>query len=52
MPVHVEKRGKIFRVVESSRRIAKNKAGTALDGGGHLTKLRAQQQAKAVNANL
>lgn len=50
MPVHVEKRGDKYRLIESSGRIAKNSAGTAIDGGGHRTKAKATAQARAVNS--
>jgi len=50
MPVKVTKRGKKFRVVESDTgRIAKNAAGTPLDGGGKASKAAVQRQATAVN---
>ena len=50
MPVKTIKIGPKFRVVESSTgRIAKNKKGTAIDGGGHSTKDRAVKQVQAVN---
>jgi len=50
MPVKSVKRGKVFRVVESgSGKIAKNKAGTSVDGGGTSSKLKAQGQARAIN---
>lgn len=50
MPVKIDKRKGKFRVVEvDTGRIAKNKAGTAIDGGGHATKAGAQKQASATN---
>ena len=50
MPVCVEKRGSKWRVVEcDSRSVAKNRAGTALDGGGHSGPTMAKRQARAVN---
>lgn len=53
MPVTVRKRGKKHRVVESETgRIAKNKGGTALDGGGHYNPNMANSQARAVNSSL
>lgn len=53
MPVMVKKLGKKYRVVEVvTGNPATNKAGTALDGGGHKSKHDAQSQASAVNANL
>lgn len=52
MPVKISKRGDKFRVVEASNnRIAKNKAGTAVDGGGHKSQGRARKQAAAININ-
>lgn len=53
MPVVARKRGKKYRVVEkSSGAVAKNKGGTAADGGGHRSKAKAQKQASAINAGL
>jgi len=53
MPVTTKKVGEKFRVVEAnSGQIAKNKGGTALDGGGHGSKGKAAAQARAVNASL
>lgn len=53
MPVKVAKQKDRYRLVEAdSRRIAKNAAGTAIDGGGHRTRKKAEQQAKAVNRSL
>ncbi len=52
MPVKVVKRGEKFRVVEPSGQIAKNNAGTAVDGGGFGSKEAAARQARAINANL
>jgi hypothetical protein len=50
MPVKTAKRGSKYRVIESrTGKIAKNKAGTAVDGGGHRTKTKAQAQARAIN---
>lgn len=49
MPVKVAKRGDRFRVVEMDGKIAKNQAGTALDGGGKKSKAAAQRQVSAVN---
>lgn len=52
MPVTVAKRGTKFRVVEGrGGKIVKNRAGTAVDGGGHSSKARASAQARAINAN-
>ena len=53
MPVRVEKRGPKYRVVESiGHKIAKNKSGSAVDGGGHSTKDAAIKQSQAININL
>ncbi len=50
MPVKIAKRGGKFRVIEAATgRIAKNRAGTAIDGGGHGSKARALAQVGAVN---
>lgn len=52
MPVSVTYRNKKYRVVESSTgKIAKNKSGTAVDGGGHTSKAKATKQAQAININ-
>ena len=53
VPVKVSKRGDKFRVVEAeTNRIAKNKSGTALDGGGHKVKDKASKQASAINSSI
>ena len=53
MPVKAVKRGKKYRVIEASTgKIAKNKGGTAMDGGGHGSKAMASKQARAVNRSL
>lgn len=50
MPLTVKKRGDKFRVVETDTgRIAKNAAGSALDGGGKKSKTAVLKQAQAVN---
>lgn len=51
MPVHVEKRGSRYRVVEPSGKIAKTSKGNARDGGGHATKAKAGAQVRAINSN-
>jgi len=51
MPVHVEKRGKKYRVIERSGRIAKTSKGTPRDGGGHASKAKASAQVRAINSN-
>ena len=48
----VKKIGNKFRVVEKGGNIATNRAGTAVDGGGHVTKVKAQAQAAAINSSL
>jgi hypothetical protein len=50
MPLTVRKRGDKYRVVETDTgNIAKNAAGTAIDGGGTTSKARATKQMQAVN---
>jgi len=50
MPVKVMKKRDKYRVVESATgKIVRNAAGTALDGGGHRTKIRAVAQVNAIN---
>lgn len=50
MPASVKKQGGKYRVVEPSGAVVKNKAGTAVDGGGHASKEKAAAQARAINA--
>ena len=50
MPAHVEKRKGKWRVVDPNGKVVKNKAGTAVDGGGHETAGHAAAQAAAINA--
>jgi len=53
MPVTVKRVGKAWRIVEAATgKIVTNRAGTAVDGKGHSTKIAAGQQAKAINASL
>lgn len=52
MPVRVMKMGPRYRVIESNGSIAKNKKGTAIDGGGHTTRDKAISQVQAVNISL
>jgi len=52
VPVKVVKRGKKYRLVEPSGKIARNKGGTAIDGGGHSSASGAKKQAAAVNISL
>lgn len=50
MPLTVKKIKDKFRVVEKNTgKIAKNKAGTAIDGGGHKSESAAKRQMSAVN---
>lgn len=49
MPVRVKKVGSRYRVVESDGSIAKNRSGTAVDGGGHQSREKALAQAAAIN---
>jgi hypothetical protein len=49
MPAKVSKRGGKYRVVEPSGKVVRNRAGTAVDGGGHRSKAKAQAQARAIN---
>lgn len=50
MPACVQKQENKWRVVEcDTRKIVLNKAGTAIDGGGHKSKDNAMAQARAVN---
>lgn len=52
MPVTVRKSDDKYRVVEAdSGRIAKNRSGTAVDGGGYESRRKAAAQARAINAN-
>lgn len=54
MPATVRKINGKFRVVERGPSgrfvIVKNKAGAAVDGGGHTSESRAKSQARAINA--
>ena len=52
MPVKVAKKGDKFRIVESSGKLARNKAGTPVDGGGHINTENASKQARAINRSL
>lgn len=53
MPVKVVKRGEKYRLIDSDTgRIAKNKAGTAIDGGGKKSRSAVARQASAVNTSL
>lgn len=52
MPVHQEKIGDKYRVVDPDGSIALNQAGTAVDGGGHGKKEDAVAQVQAININM
>lgn len=53
MPVMVRKMGNKYRVVEKSTgQVAKNDAGTPVDGGGHGSAGAAARQASAINISL
>ena len=49
MPVHVEKHGDKYRIVEQSGRIATTDKGNARDGGGHTSERDAYAQARYIN---
>lgn len=49
MPVHVERRGGKYRLVEPSGKIAATENGNPRDGGGHANKDKAERQARAIN---
>lgn len=50
MPVKVRRVGNRWRIVETATgKIARNAAGTSIDGGGHATSDAARKQAAAVN---
>lgn len=49
MPAKVVKRGDKFRVVEPDGTLVKRN-GSAVDGGGHRSKSKAEAQARAVNS--
>ncbi len=52
MPVQVAKRGTRFRLVDPDGRIARNRKGTALDGGGRVSREAAARQARVINRNM
>ncbi len=49
MPYKVAKRGDKYRILDQNGRIAKNRGGTAMDGGGHKTPRAAERQVNAVS---
>jgi len=53
MPVHCERRGALYRLVETATgKLATSSGGKAADGGGHKDKATCQRQANAINANV
>ncbi len=53
MPVTIAKRGDKYRIMEADKRhIAKNRSGTALDGGGHRARKSAERQMRAINRSI
>lgn len=52
MPVHVGRRGGKFRVLEPGGGLARNAAGTPVDGGGFSSEAHAARQARAINTSL
>lgn len=51
MPYKVKLRNGKYRLCDESGRIAKNKSGTALDGGGKRRKESVEKQVRAIMAN-
>lgn len=51
MPYKVLKRNGKYRLIDQDGKIAKNKSGTAIDGGGKKTKASVEKQARAIMAN-
>ena len=51
MPVACVKTGSKWRVVENSGRLARNSAGSPVDGDGHSSSAACRAQAQAINAN-
>jgi hypothetical protein len=51
MPVHVEKRGDKYRIVDPDGKIVKRN-GSAVDGGGKKSKEEVKKQAAAINISL
>ncbi len=50
MPVTVRKRGSKHRVVEKSTgRISTGSKGNPKDGGGHVSRVKAERQVRAIN---
>lgn len=51
MPYKVRRRGDKYRLLDDNGLIAKNKKGTAIDGGGKKSKAAVEKQARAIMAN-
>ena len=51
MPASVARREGLWRVIESDGKLARNKAGSLVDGGGHTSKSAAEAQVRAINSN-
>jgi len=52
-PVEVRRRKGLYRLyIEGTQALARNAAGTPIDGGGHKSGIRAHRQARTVNYNL
>lgn len=51
MPYRVGKRGDRYRLLDKHGLIAKNKQGTAIDGGGKKSKAAVEKQARAIVAS-
>lgn len=52
-PVEVRRRQGRWRIViEGTQALARNTAGTPVDGAGHSSRLAAERQARAINRNL
>lgn len=52
MPVHVERRGGKYRLIEPDGTLAMTPQGHARDGGGHDSEGMAGRQARAINSSL
>ena len=52
MPVTIKKKGDRYRIVEEDGKLVMNRAGTPVDGGGHVRKRRAAAQVAAINMSI
>jgi hypothetical protein len=52
MPISVDKKDKKWRLVDPSGKVAKNRSGTPLDGGGYASKEHAISQMSAINLSI